>query len=74
MVEPFSTDFDHGKMLPVVLILGKDKTWRKRITAAAASFRPGQRQVAVTARLDRKNAVMMRAVHGFVLTNLCRTR
>jgi hypothetical protein len=41
MVEPFSTVFDHSKMLPVVLLRGKNKTWRKRITAASSVNGPG---------------------------------
>jgi len=35
------------------------------VAIARAVFREAQRQIAVAARLSRKDAVMMRAVHGF---------
>ena len=38
---------------------------RLLVAIAGAVFRQAQRQIAITARLRRKNAVMMRAVHGF---------
>src|ERR1019366_5429503 len=40
------------------------------VAVASAVFREAQRQVAVTVRFSRKNAVMMRAVHGFEVITL----
>ena len=44
---------------------------RLLVAIAGAVFRQAQRQIAVTARLRRKNAVVMRAVHGFEVVAFC---
>ena len=45
---------------------------RLLVAVAGAVFGQAQRQIAVTARLRRKNAVMMRAVHGFEVITIWR--
>ena len=47
-----------------------DEFARLLVPIARAILRQAQRQIPVTARLRRKNAVMMRAVHGFEVVTL----
>ena len=46
---------------------------RLLVAIAGAVFGEAQRQIAITARFRRKNAVMMRAVHGFEVITFCST-
>jgi hypothetical protein len=62
MVEPFSTGFDHGKMLPAVLIRGKNKTRRKRIAVVAPAVSHAGRLCVVDPQLLRCTLTTRRTV------------